>query len=154
MNGESELWSKAIAFVVTEEAIKQKREVEIVLFDSYIQDSFKIKPDSSNKQDLLKFVLTWTTHGGTSFVTVINHLLNKTDLDKKADVLMITDGHANVPDAYVQRLKRFKNEVSLDWNTFCIGKVSTTVESFSDSVHTVDTNDDPKSSDLFQNVLM
>lgn len=154
MNGESELWSKAIAFVVTEEAIKQKREVEIVLFDSYIQDSFKIKPDSNNRQELLNFVLTWTTHGGTSFVTVINHLLNKTDLDKKADVLMITDGHANVPDAYVQRLKRFKNEVNLDWNTFCIGKASTTVESFSDSVHTVDTNDDPKSSDLFQNVLM
>jgi len=154
MNGDSELWSKAIAFVVAEEALKQNREVEIVLFDTMIQDSFKLKPADKSKTELLNFVLTWTTHGGTSFTTVINHFLDKKDLDKKADVLMITDGHASVPDAFIRRLNLFKEERRYQWNTFCIGTRSQTVELFSDEVHLVDTSDDPKSSDLFQNVLM
>jgi len=153
MAGDSEIWSKAIAFVVTEECLKSNRKVQINLFDTEVQDSIVLTPGSANNESLIDFVMSWITKGGTSFVSVINHALTKADIDDKADILLITDGCAQVPEAFIKRLNNFKQEQGITWNSFCIGKASEVLSSFSDIVQIVDTENDPECSDLFQTVL-
>ena len=154
MDGDRETWSKAITCVVAEEALKQKRPVEIVLFENRIHDSIVIKPDSSDKEELLDFVMSWTTHGGTSFCNVIDHVVYTAKIDSKADILMITDGHAELHDNFVRKLNTFKDQKHIDWHSFCIGETSSTLELFSDHIHTVNTDSDAHSADLFQQVLL
>lgn len=154
MAGSSELWSKAIAFVIAEECLKQNRGVQIHLFDTQIQKSLVLDAHRKDNTELLDFVLTWVTAGGTSFTTVLDHVMTKAEIDKKADVLLITDGHASVPDAFIRRINMFKDEQELAFNSFCIGEQSDVLSRFSDEVHEVNIHDDPESVDLFNKVLL
>jgi uncharacterized protein with von Willebrand factor type A (vWA) domain len=153
MAGESELWSKAIAYVVAEECLKQNRDTHIHLFDTVIQKSIHLDKNRNDNDRLLNFVLSWTTRGGTSFCSVIDHALNKINYVDKADILMITDGSAEVSDPFIRRLNAFKQENGVQWNSFCIGRQSSVLKQFSDYVHTVDPTDDPGSAELFQDAL-
>jgi uncharacterized protein with von Willebrand factor type A (vWA) domain len=154
MAGSAELWSKAIAYTVAEECLKEKRDVQIHLFDTKVQKTVDLAAgDPSNAEELLNFILTWVTHGGTSFAEVINHALTKAAIDYKTDVLMITDGDATVPDAFIRRLNRFKEDRDLQWNSFCIGTKAKALKEFSDNVQLVDILNDPSSAGLFQDAL-
>lgn len=150
MAGQPEIWSKAITYVIAQECLEQRRELQIHLFDSIIQDSVIIKPDKSDNKSLIDFVMTWMTKGGTSFSSVISHVLNEVEIDPKADFLMITDGESNVPDAFIRRLNVFKEEKEIQWNSFCIGQKSQILHEFSDEVFLVNIHDDVSSVDLFQ----
>jgi uncharacterized protein with von Willebrand factor type A (vWA) domain len=154
MSGDSELWSKALAFVVAEECLKQKREVQIHLFDTLIHESLVLDSKRRSNSELLDFVLTWTTAGGTAFTAVLDHAMTKAHIDPKADILLITDGHANVPDPFIRRINRFKEEQGINLYSFCIGMSSDVLETFSEEVHVIDTKDDPESLDLFQKILL
>ena len=153
MSGSSEIWSKAIAYVVAEECLEQKRELQVHLFDTVIQESIILKSDRNNNEKLLNFVMTWSTRGGTAFSAVLNHALTKAQIDTKADVLLITDGESEISDPLVRRLNEFKDETCLQWNTFCIGQKANVLHKFSDEVFLVNVNDDPKSVELFQTSL-
>ena len=153
MAGECELWSKAIAYVVAEECLKQKRATHIHLFDTVVQKSIHLEKDRTDNERLLNFVLSWTTRGGTSFCSVIDLALTKINFVEKADILMITDGNAEVSDPFIRRLNAFKQKHGVQWSSFCIGRQARVLREFSDYVHTVDTSNDPKSADLFQNAL-
>lgn len=154
MAGEFETWSKAIALVVAEESLKQNRKVSIVLFDNKIQERVELEPGKKNHKDLLDFVASWQTRGGTSFANVIVDAMYHKNIDDKADILMITDGNAEVPDQYIRKISLWKDDKKIEWNSFCLGSKSKTLELFSDSVELVDTDDDASSSELFQKVLM
>jgi len=139
MNGEAELWSKAIAMVVAEQALKEKRETQIHLFDTRIDSSINLSSDRKNNYELLDFVCTWTLGGGTSFNAVLAHALDKAQIDARADVLMITDGHSEVHENYVKRLNRFKQTTGVQWSTICINaEVPDVCKNFSDNVFSVD----------------
>jgi len=153
MSGEPELWSKAIAFVVAEEALKENRKVLINLFDTRVEHTVELCPKSNNLPTMLDFVGTWVLGGGTSFNAVLSHAVDKGCRDPRADILMITDGNAEVSDPFVRRLNAFKQEHGVQWNSFCIGKQARVLKEFSDYVHTVDVLDDPKSAELFQDAL-
>lgn len=153
MAGDYELWSKAIAYVVAEECLKQNRATHIHLFDTVIQKSIHLDKSRSDNDKLLNFVLGWTTKGGTSFCSVINHAVSEINLVEKADILMITDGDADVSDPFIRRLTAFKQEHGVQWNTFCLGRQSSVVKRFSDYVHKVDPHDDPNSAELFQDAM-
>ena len=154
MAGAAELWSKAIAYTVAEECLKEKRDVQIHLFDTKIQKSVNLLAgEPTNAEELLNFILTWVTHGGTSFAEVINHALTKASIDYKADVLLITDGDACVPDPFIRRINKFKEERDLQWSSFCIGTKSSTLKQFSDCVRLVDITNDPSNVSIFQDAL-
>jgi len=153
MAGESELWSKAMAYVIAEECLKQNRATHIHLFDTVVQKSIHLEKDRADNEKLLNFVLSWTTKGGTSFCSVIDHALTKINFVEKADILMITDGNAEVSDPFVRRLNAFKQEHGVQWNSFCIGRQARVLKEFSDNVHTVDPLDDPSSAELFQDAM-
>ena len=139
MTGDNELFSKAIAFVIAEHARKEHRQLTIHLFDTEIQNTLVLKPDARNNSDLLDFLGTWTLGGGTSFSSVIRHVLIDSKLDKRADVVMLTDGHAEVGSAWVKRLNDFKKSTGATFATVCINtSVPSVVHSFSDEVSSVD----------------
>lgn len=154
MQGESELWSKAMSVVIAEEAIKQKRLVHIALFDTRITKHFIFDPVTADKEQLLDFCLSWSCDGGTSFSEIIKYAMDNLTAKSRADILLITDGHDNVTDALLQDFHKWKQEIGVEMNCFCIGDMSSNLLSFSDAVREVDVHNDAESSDLFQDVLL
>lgn len=142
MLGESELWSKAVMFVVAEKALKEKRSVHIYLFDTVIKSETVLDSVRKNNSELLDLVGRRVSGGGTAFNCVISHAVNNDELDDRADILMITDGHSDVNPKLLKRLEEFKNSTGTQWSTICIGdSVPSICKSFSDEVFTVDIRD-------------
>lgn len=154
MGGEPEIWSKAIAFVIAEQALKEKRSVEIHLFDTRIDGSVLLDSERTNNTKLLDFVGTWTLGGGTSFNAVIAHALDKADIKDKADVLMITDGHSDVTENFIRRLNKLKQSSGMQWSTVCINSSAPIIcRSFSDELYTVDLKNQNDTIDVIQKCL-
>lgn len=154
MTGASEIWSKAIAFVIAEEALKQKRKIQFNLFDSHIQNSVTIEPNKSSSAELLDFVGDWFLRGGTNFNSVLDHALKNEELTKQSDVLMITDGESSVNDTFAKRIAQFKEDTGTQWTTFCIARtLPTCVAKFSDESYLVDTSDDANVVDAIQKAI-
>ena len=138
MNGESEIWSKAITFVIAEQALRDKREIQIHLFDTSIQNSIELHSDRKNNKELLDFVGSWTLGGGTSFNAVIAHALDQNIVGERADVLMITDGYASIHENFKSRLNKFKKETGTQWSTICINTdIPDVCRTFSDELFSV-----------------
>ncbi len=139
MSGEAELWSKAIALLIAEEALKEKRAVQIHLFDVRIADSVVLEAGRSDNNDLLDFVSTWHLGGGTSFNAVLAHAVTSAKISDKSDVLMITDGCSEVHEHTIRNVNQLKERTGAMWSTICIGIAGQDVlKRFSDEVHTVD----------------
>ena len=154
MHGESELWSKAMAFVVAEEALKQKREVHICLFDIRVRQRLVLKPDTPHKEELLNFCLSWVCNGGTCFDKVLADAMEHMCFTTRTDILMITDGNDGVDADLLEAFVEGKKDFGVEMNCFCIGDMSNTLRLFADDVREVDIENDADSSELFQNVLL
>jgi len=154
MSGDAEIWSKAIAFVVTEEALREKREVRIHLFDTRIQESVVLLADRKNNKELIDFIGDWTLGGGTSFNAVIAHAVDKGVVGDRADVLLITDGNSEVNENFKRRLTKFKNDTGTQWSTICINmQVPSVCKDFSDEVYSVDLRNNETTVDSIQKCL-
>lgn len=138
MAGEPELWSKAITFVIAEHARREKRSIHIYLFDTRVESAIHLKKENPSIKKLLDFVGMWSLGGGTSFNAVINHALFTASVEENADILMITDGHAEVSDRVVNKLNAFKKEMGTQWNTICVKNQPPNIcKKFSDEVFSV-----------------
>lgn len=154
MHGETEVWSKAIAFVIAEEALKQNREIQIHLFDTQINGSVKLQKDRKDNAQLIDFVCTWTLGGGTSFNAVLAHALDKAKISERADVLMITDGHSDVHDNFIRRLNSFKQTNGVQWSTVCINTdIPDVCRTFSDELYSVNLYNPDLTVDAIQRCL-
>jgi len=154
MHGDTEVWSKAIAFVIAEEALKQNREIQIYLFDTQINGSVKLQKDRKDNKELIDFVCTWTLGGGTSFNAVLGHALDKAKISERADVLMITDGHSEVHDNFIRRLNSFKQASGVQWSTVCINTdIPSVCRAFSDELYSVNLYNPDVAVDAIQKCL-
>lgn len=154
MHGETEVWSKAIAFVIAEEALKQNREIQIHLFDTQINGSVELQKDRKDNAQLIDFVCTWTLGGGTSFNAVLAHALDKAKISERADVLMITDGHSDVHDNFIRRLNSFKQTNGVQWSTVCINTdIPDVCRTFSDELYSVNLYNPDVTVDAIQRCL-
>lgn len=154
MGGEAETWSKAIAFVIAEEALKEKREVQIHLFDTRIDGSVTLSKDRTENGKLIDFVGSWTLGGGTSFNAVLAHAVDKACKDDRADVLMITDGNSEVNENFINRLNKLKNDKGIQWSTVCINtSIPEICKKFSDEVYAVNIYNTDNTIDVIQRCL-
>lgn len=154
MAGEPELWSKALAFVIAEQAAKENRSVEINLFDTQINGSVVLNKETKNRKELLDFVGTWSLGGGTSFNAVLSHAVNSSSVTENSDVLLITDGHSEVNQARIKELNTLKANKKIQWNTLCINTtVPPVCSTFSDEVYSVDLAETSKTIDVIQKCL-
>jgi uncharacterized protein with von Willebrand factor type A (vWA) domain len=154
MSGEPELWSKAIAFVVAEEALKENRKVFINLFDTRIEHTVELIPKSNNLSTMLDFVGTWILGGGTSFNAVLSHAVDKGCRDSRADILMITDGHSDINETLKRKVNTFKAATGTQWSTVCINTdIPDVCRGFSDEVYSVNVYNTEKTVDAIQKCL-
>jgi len=154
MRGSLEIWSKAITFVIAEEALKEKREVQINLFDTQITESVVLKPDRKNNAELIDLVGVWSLGGGTSFNNVLSHAGPSLAANKDADVLMITDGRAEVSDPWVKAVNNAKTSTGSQWTTLCLDMSQPPVcYRFSDEVYAVNTSKAAEAIDVIQKSL-
>lgn len=154
MSGEPELWSKAIAFVIAEEALKENRKVYINLFDTRVDQTVELTPKSNNLKTMLDFVGTWTLGGGTSFNAVLSHAVDRGCKDSRADVLLITDGQSEVNENLKRRVKAFKATTGTQWSTVCINtEVPDVCREFSDDVYSVNVYNTENTVDAIQKCL-
>jgi uncharacterized protein with von Willebrand factor type A (vWA) domain len=154
MSGEPEVWSKAISFVISEEALKENREVQIHLFDTRVESSITLKGNRKTNKDLLDFAGTWYLGGGTNFNAVITHALGQAKTSDRSDILMITDGHSEVQDSKIKALQSFKQRTGTMWSTVCIGaQVPSVVHAFSDEAYAVDISAQAETIDVIQKCI-
>jgi uncharacterized protein with von Willebrand factor type A (vWA) domain len=154
MTGETEIWSKAIALLIAEEALKQKRGVQIHLFDVRITDSVSLDATRADNNELLDFVATWHLGGGTSFNAVLAHAVTSAKITDKTDILMITDGHSEVHDHTIRNINAMKERTGAMWSTICIETdAGPILNRFSDEVHTVDLTKTAESIDCIQRCI-
>lgn len=155
MQGDRDLWCKAIALVIAEEAVKENREVQINLFDVSIKDSIDLEPNRPNNKELLDFVCDWTLGGGTLFNSVLLHAGSNAAIKDKTDVLMITDGRSDVTDPAVKAVNKLKEQTGSQWYTICIDKDDASVcNRFSDEVYKVNIHDQAKTVDVIQRCVL
>lgn len=154
MLGSREIWSKALAFVIADQALKDKRKLQIYLFDTHIAEEVTLEKDRRNNKDLLDFVGSWTLGGGTAFNNVLAHAGAKGRIDPRADILMITDGESEVHPAVVKTLNQFKAATGTQWSTLCLNnRVPAVCRSFSDQVYAVDIFNENDTVDAIQKCI-
>ncbi len=108
MEGEREVWSKAVALALLSIAVKQKRSCRLIHFTSTVEriDDFPAgQVDTSKLLESMEIFFD----GGTSFEAPLRSALeairSEKDL-KKADVVFITDGECCVSDAFVEEWQK------------------------------------------------
>lgn len=136
MSGDREVWAKAVALAIIDQAREDNREVQIHLFDNRIGLSQTFKPNQKCV-DAVDFVLSWHLAGGTSFESVLRHAMGS-KINKAADVLMITDGFSNTNQHTRNQFKSFCDSTGTQMTSIVIGDGDATeCKLFSDSVFAI-----------------
>ena len=117
MEGEKELWAKAVTLTLMDIARRQRRLFRAVLFSSG-EGSLKIldlnrerryEPELAKVMELAEYF----PGGGTDFEAPIDaavELIERKQL-KRADIVMITDGESQVSPDWLARLRERKDEL-------------------------------------------
>src|SRR5258707_8451789 len=124
MQGDKEMWSKAVALTLMDIARRQRRLFRAVMFSS---GDVSLKVLDLNRQrryepDLNKVVemAEYFPGGGTDFETPIDaaiELLGEKKL-KRGDIVIITDGESRVSPEWLEKLRERKDE--LDFSIFAV----------------------------------
>jgi len=124
MKGLPEKISKGVAISIYNIAMREKRDVYIMIFGSY-KEIKTIDLSGDNKiQKLLEF-LNSNFHGGTDFITPLKEgiKLIRGNRFKNADILLITDGLAILPKKDLNDLLLAKKKESFKIYSLIVGNI-------------------------------
>ena len=136
MMGVPEVWSKAVALAMAQIGIDQRRNVQLVHFNTEIAkiDVFPVgKIDPERLIDSCAFF----SGGGTEFFPVLNKVCDIIRLfSKKSDIVFITDGIAALDDNMIEKLRADKARSEANIYSIVIGpkQENTVLHKISDSV--------------------
>ncbi len=117
MQGEKELWAKAVSLTLADIARRRRRLVRAVLFSSG-ENTLKVldlnrerryQPDLARLMELAEYF----PGGGTDFERPLSaaiELIERKDL-KRADIVIITDGEAQVSEQWLARLNQSRERL-------------------------------------------
>lgn len=111
MQGDSEIWSKALTVGILEVAQMQKRDFACIIYSGSADAPIVIKKDEIAPQKILDCAERFHG-GGTSFEAPLNEalkLINDSTF-KDADIVFITDGDCYVSDSFSRKFKQTKEE--------------------------------------------
>lgn len=153
MEGDEEIWSKALSIGILEVAQMQKRDFACIIYSSHADDPIVIRKDEIAPQKIISCAENFH-NGGTDFqqpLTKAIELINDSTF-KNADIVFITDGDCYVSDEFCKKFKRIKEEK--DFKTLGVlvnmgrGHVSDkSLKEFCDSITLVSDITDLKDSD-------
>lgn len=138
MFGERDTWSKAVALAYINVARREKRDVCVIMFnDAFITYKFVSVGQSNNPLQMIKF----PPNGCTNFVRPLEHAvdyISRYDNMKNADIVMITDGGAQLTDEFTNTFKSNKKSMRFHMYSILIGVDGpTSLDSISDKCYYV-----------------
>jgi len=123
-----DIWSKAVCLALLSTATRQKRAWHLVAFNGAILREVSI-PANQATLALVQQALDHRCHGGTDFDAPILRsveLLNNPPSMKKADVVIITDGEADLAPETIQVANNLTQNEGVSWFAVGIGPDSDT----------------------------
>lgn len=144
MDGENEIWAKALAMGILDIAKAQRRDAIFIQFEgsTNVEDLLVDRFDKNDPWSIEKVIAFAESFlgGGTDFQTPLKH--SRTLIDDhpdftKADIVFITDGHCAVSDKFLKKFIdwRDKKNVTIQGILIDVGSHnSTTVEEFAQTV--------------------
>ncbi|MGC8912841.1 MAG: VWA domain-containing protein [Thermoplasmata archaeon] len=142
MEGEKEIWSKAVAISLLQIAMKEKRNLVVIHFGGP-NDTLKIieidkNDDNTTKLNKIIEVATYFLGGGTDFEKPLRTAIQKIEQGyNKADIVFITDGECDVSDGFIDEFKGIKEKYHAKMISVVINGRSDTLEKISDRVITL-----------------
>ena len=111
MQGDEEIWSKALTVGILEVAQMQKRDFACIIYSSHADKPIVIKKDEIAPQKIIDCAERFH-NGGTSFEAPLNEALEliKDSTFKNADIVFITDGDCYVSDNFSRKFKQIKED--------------------------------------------
>ena len=111
MQGDEEIWSKALSVGILEVAQMQKRDFACIIYSSHADDPIIIKKDEIAPQKIIDCAERFH-NGGTDFEAPLNKALEliKDSTFKDADIVFITDGDCYVSDKFSRKFNQIKEE--------------------------------------------
>ena len=132
--------ASAIGIAFTHLAIKEDRPITIVGFNGGVTNVYEVKDKKCicnhreiGLSDLLMELATRQPIGGTNFDAPICKALNMYPNEQKADLVMVTDGHAPISERTVERLNEYKRD-GLKFYSILLGCNSLSLEKCSDEI--------------------
>lgn len=159
MRGQRDCWAKAIAIVMLQLAIKQKRNYRCILFDNYVNAVYDFDRDNYNVDKMLQMA-SFFSGGGTNFYKPLRKAVESIEESKfkKADVLFITDGRPDtyLPASFKKHLETLKKTKEFMIQGIVIGsELNRYMTEFCDKIITFkDLNKDNELIDIFAKVKM
>ena len=143
MEGESELWSKAVGLAMLQLAKKQKRTFIGILYSQQIDYVLVAPKGKVDGDSLLEFAERFS-RGGTSYKQPLKKAMEfiKEEALNGADILFVSDGIASLDKPFLKQFNDFKQQMSCQ----CIGVFLTSylkedpfvLKQFCDEVLTLD----------------
>ncbi|MEO2118067.1 MAG: VWA domain-containing protein [Methanocaldococcus sp.] len=112
MYGDREIWGKAVALSIIEIAKRENRVIYYIAFDDGVRFEKKINPKAITFNEIIEIASLYFG-GGTNFIMPLNRaisIIKEHETFKNADILLITDGYAEVNENFLKEFKQFKNE--------------------------------------------
>ena len=103
-------WAKAVAYALFSIAVRDKRPFNLIEFESCVITNHQIKKGEAEK---IMGLLTPKHRGGTNFYEPLNtamEIISKQHQFKKADIIFITDGYAELSCAFLKEIVEKKKE--------------------------------------------
>ena len=111
MQGDEEIWSKALTIGILEVAQMQKRDFACIIYSSHADKPIVIKKDEIAPQKIIDCAERFH-NGGTTFEAPLNEALEliKDSRFSAADIVFITDGDCYVSDNFSRKFKQIKED--------------------------------------------
>jgi len=118
MYGDKEVWSKAVALALISVAMEQKRPWGVMLWDTSLQDTVLSADGMARPEQMMEWLEAFSG-GGTHMDVPLREsmrMINECKELRKADVILITDGCANISKSVQEKYLKASEENG--WSTF------------------------------------
>jgi uncharacterized protein with von Willebrand factor type A (vWA) domain len=123
MGGERDCWAKGVALAMVDIAHHQKRNCIVIVFDNVIQHIFEFLKEDFQFKRVVELA-SYFTGGGTSFNPPLGKALDYIEKEsqfKQADIIMVTDGDADVSEKTRNRFMEVKEKLKFSLFTIIVG---------------------------------
>ena len=110
LRGGSEYWAKAISLSLLDVAVKEKRKYADIPFGYRLGEIKEVDSSNYNENLVLDLCNSFMNDSGTDFNKPLEKAIELLEGNQYegADVVFITDGHANVSDFVIEKLEKLK----------------------------------------------
>jgi len=143
MDGDSEMWAKAVTLALLEIAQMQKRAFAVIFFGAEDDplETIEIKKGEQNVISKVIQIAEYFLSGGTDFEKPLDAAIDLIEREEfnKADIVFVTDGYCGVSDEWLENFltRKAAKEVRIHSVLVDMSDSNEVVDSFSDQVSTV-----------------